>query len=320
MNDTLPQPKAFRPEILAKKSAAFLSGGTFPAFAISALFFYQVFIAIMAFSPGASGLWGNFIEDFRYRCFKVSASGSLEMGSVWVMLSEPLPLQLIFLGLWLQPLRDLWKNHRRVVFHATGFAFFSICLIAASLLALGRAHSTNSPLPFPADRLRSALPMPQFSFIDQDEQPVTLNSFKDRVVLVTAIYATCTTTCPMMLTKIRSVLDQLTPIERTQLDVLAFSLKPETDTRELRKITSKLYGMNSPQFHFVNGNPAQMDELLDQLNIARLRDDSSGQVMHSSLFILLDRQSRIAYRLSLSDTEQSWLISAVRTLIAEGNF
>ena len=46
-------------------ATGFLSGGRFPAFAICALFFYQVFIALMAFVPLTGGTWGDFLEDFR---------------------------------------------------------------------------------------------------------------------------------------------------------------------------------------------------------------------------------------------------------------
>ena len=60
-----------------------------------------------------------------------------------------------------------------------------------------------------------------------------------------------------------------------------------------------------------------MNALLDRLNVARTRDEKSGQIMHSNLFFLLDREGRIAYRLSLSQHEASWLISALRVLLAE---
>jgi cytochrome oxidase Cu insertion factor (SCO1/SenC/PrrC family) len=60
-----------------------------------------------------------------------------------------------------------------------------------------------------------------------------------------------------------------------------------------------------------------MNTLLDQLNIGRMRDAKTGQLVHSNLFFLLDREGRIAYRLSLSQREQSWLTSAVRVLLAE---
>jgi cytochrome oxidase Cu insertion factor (SCO1/SenC/PrrC family) len=57
--------------------------------------------------------------------------------------------------------------------------------------------------------------------------------------------------------------------------------------------------------------------LLYQLNIARTRDEKTGELVHSALFILLDREGRIAYRLSLSQRERSWLTSAARVLLRE---
>jgi protein SCO1/2 len=165
--------------------------------------------------------------------------------------------------------------------------------------------------------LRSDLPMPAFALTNQDGEPVSLDDFKGRVVIVTAVYAACTSTCPMMLSKIRSVLDELTAAERNELAVVAFSLSPEADTRELRKMISRMYSMDSPRFHFVNGVPGEVNALLDQLNVARTRDEKTGQIMHSNLFFLLDRDGRIGYRLSLSENEQSWLIEAVRALLQE---
>lgn len=296
----------------------FLSSGRFPAFALCALVFYQAFVAIMAFAPPAGGIWGEFMEDFRQRCFKFDArNGWMQLSSVWVMLAEPLPLQAILAFIWRAQLRELWTRQRRALIPLASSALVLVGLIAVSLLGLGRAQARPAELPFPADRLRSALPMPAFALANQDGQTVSLADFKGQVVLVTAVYSTCTTTCPMMLTKIRTVLDQLTPEERKQLAIVAFSLNPEADTRELRAITSKIYGMQSPRFHFVSGVPTEVNALLDKLNVTRTRDEKTGQIMHSNLFFLLDREGRIAYRLSLSQNEQSWLISALRVLLAE---
>jgi len=299
------------------RATRFLSGGRFPAFAICALLFYQVFIAVMAFAPPTGGAWSEFLEDFRMRCFKLDPkSGWMEMGSVWVMLSEPLPLQAIFFFLWRTPLRELWQTRRRAFAQVAGWALLLVGMIGVSLMGLGRAQATPKELPFPAVNLRSALVMPSFTLTNQDGQPVSLSDFKGRIVLVTAVYSTCTTTCPMMLTKVRTVLDQLTPAERKDMAVVAFSLNPEADTRELRAMTARMYGIKS-QFHFVSGVPSEMNALLDKLNVARTRDEKSGEIMHSNLFFLLDREGRIAYRLSLSQNESSWLISALRVLLAE---
>lgn len=305
------------PNRVVAGATRFLSGGRFPAFAICALAFYQVFIAVMAFVPPTGGAWGDFLEDFRMRCFKLDPrSGWMEMSSVWVMLSEPLPLQAIFFFLWRTPLHELWQTRRRAFAQAAGWALLLVSLIGVSLMGLGRAQATPKELPFPAANLRSALAMPSFTLTNQDGRAVSLADFKGRIVLVTAVYATCTTTCPMMLTKVRTVLDQLTPAERHDMAVVAFSLNPEADTRELRAMTAKIYGMTT-QFHFVNGVPSEVNALLDKLNVARTRDEKSGQIMHSNLFFLLDREGRIAYRLSQSENESSWLISALRVLLAE---
>jgi protein SCO1/2 len=315
MTGTLTNPRAER---FVARATGFLSGGSFPAFSLCALVFYQVFVAIMAFAPEATGVWGDFLEDFRQRCFKFDPRGGwMELSSVWVMLAEPLPLQAIFVLVWRSQLRELWQRQRRALLPLAGSALLLVGAIAFSLLGLGRGQAKPGELPFPADRLRSALPMPAFTLTNQDGRSVSLSDFKGKVVLVTAVYSTCTTTCPMMLTKIRTVLDQLTPEERQQMAVVAFSLNPESDTRELRAITSKIYGMKAPRFHFVSGVPAAVNALLDRLNVARTRDKETGQIMHSNLFFLVDRQGRIAYRLSLSQNEQSWLISALRVLLAE---
>ena len=59
----------------------------------------------------------------------------------------------------------------------------------------------------------------------------------------------------MMLKGIRTVLDELTPAERAKLSVVAFSLSPETDTKELRTMITQAYHFDSAQFNFLNGQP-----------------------------------------------------------------
>jgi protein SCO1 len=242
----------------------------------------------------------------------------MQLSSVWVMVLEPIPMECILFLIWRAPLLELWQTRRSALARLAAFALVLISTIGASLAGLGAHQPEAVPeLPFPGDRLRSALPMPDFRLTNQDGQQVSPEDFKGKVLLMTAVYSTCTTTCPMMLTKVRTVLDQLTLEQRRQMAVVAFSLNPEADTRELREMTSKIYGMQAPQFHFVNGVPAEMNALLDKLSIARTRDSNTGQIQHSNLFFLVDRQGRIAYRLSLSQTEQSWLGIALRLLLAE---
>ncbi len=302
----------------ALRLSRFLSGGNFAVFALLVLFFFEIFIAVMTFAPIRGGAVGSFMEEFRIRCFQYEPkTGWMKWSSVVVMLSEPWPLAAIIMFFWRAQVGEFWQLRRRALIPLAAGALVLVGLIGTGLAGVGPAEPLPKELPFPADRLRSALPMPAFQLTNQDGQSVSMAAFKGHVVLVTAVYSTCTTTCPMMLKKIREVLDQLKPAERADLAVVAFSLSPEADTRELRTMITRAYGFESSQFHFVNGVPAEMNALLNQLNIGRMRDDKTGQLVHSNLFLLLDREGRIAYRLSLSLREQSWLASAVRVLLAE---
>ncbi len=294
-----------------------LSGGSFATFALCVLVFYETVVMIMTFAPIGSGAMGGFLEEFRIRCFQYEPkTGWMQWTSVATMIAEPLPLAGIIYFIWRAQIRELWQTRRRAVIPLAGAALLLVGLLGAGLAGVGNPEPPQKELPFPADSLRSALPMPAFKLTNQDGQTVTLADFKGRVTLVTAVYATCTTTCPMMLKGIRTVLDQLTPAERANLSVVAFSLSPETDTKELRTMITQAYHFDSAQFNFLNGDPVVMNALLNQLNIARTRDPKTGELVHSAMFILLDREGRIAYRLSLSQRESSWLITAVRTLLA----
>lgn len=295
----------------------FLSGGKFALFVLWVLFFYEVFVAVMTFAPRGGGATGAFLEDFRIRCFQYnSQTGGMEWSSVFVMFAEPLPLAAIVAFIWWAQIRDLWRNGRSSVIPLGVSALLLVGLIGGGLMGVSQAQAKTATI-FPAARLRSSLPMPAFQLKDQDGQVITPADLKGQVTMVTAVYSTCTTACPMMLKNIRSVLDQLTPAERKELSMVAFSLNPEADTQELRSMIAQAYGFDNERFHFVNGATAEMNTLLDQLGVSRTRDAKTGELVHSSLLLLLDREGRIAYRLSMSESEKPWHISAVRTLLAE---
>lgn len=316
-----PVPSTVQPpgavERFALRLGGFLAGGRFAIAALWILFFYEVFVLAMTFAPAGSGLLGGFVEDFRIRCYQYEPrTGFMQWSAVAVMLAEPLPLAAIVLFVWWRPVRDVvGRGMRHWLWPGVGAALL-VSVLGAGLVVAGRGAPTVLR-PFPAEALRSTLPMPAFRLVDQDDRVVTPEGLRGRVVLVTAVYSTCTTACPMMLKRIREVLDGLSPEDRRGLEVVAFSLNPEVDTRELRTMIAKAYGLDGSRFHFLNGDADEVNGVLDRLGISRVRDAATGQISHSNLFLLLDWQGRIAYRLTLGDGEQAWVPEALRRLLGE---
>jgi protein SCO1 len=308
-----------RSERLLAGLAAFFSTGRFAVFALATLFFYQFFLVGVVFWPPSGSVWGAFAQEFRIRCFQYNPqTGWMQWSLVLIMISEPLLLQAIIAAVWRGNLRQLWEKQRRVFVPLTSAAFVLVMMVASTLIGSRANTPQAAEFPFPGDRIRTQLPMPAFTLADQRGESISIEKYRGKVVLVTAVYSTCTGTCPMILLQIRRVLADLSPEEHDQLAVIAISLNPEEDTVENRSLTvEQYYGAERSNIHFVNGNSAEIDPVLDRLQVLRSRNAETGQIDHSNLFFVLDREGRIAYRLSLSERHEAWLIAALRAVLAD---
>ncbi len=94
-------------------------------------------------------------------------------------------------------------------------------------------------------------------------------------------------------------------------------MDPETDSPEVLAQLAKNHGMDAPLFRLVTGEPAEVERVLDRMEIARQRDPETGVISHANLYLLIDRQGRVAYRLGLGERQQRWLVSALRVLLRE---
>src|SRR5690606_10469296 len=146
-----------------------------------------------------------------------------------------------------------------------------------ALYAYGRPDDrAEAPLPFPGERIRTQLAPPAFQVHDQTGRAFSLADARGRVVLITGIYAMCSSACPEILAEIRSLLAELPPENRARLSVVAFSLNPEYETTGLMTAYAAGHGMTYPGFRYVNGDPAQMHDLLTRLQFAPTRNPRTG--------------------------------------------
>jgi len=301
---------------LVDRIRALVTGGGFAVFVLAVFVFYEAFVLSMAFVPAGDTVLGSFAAEFRVRCFNYDPkAGAMHWGLVALLTTEPLFLQLLVFFVWRRQLRELPGRHWLApVASATAVAG---TVIALCLVQFQAPAAVVGNLPFPGDRIRTQLPLPDFTLHDQDDQPISPASLRGRPVLLTTIYSGCTTACPMMLSQVRRVLNELSPEERARLTVVAVSLNPDVDTRELREMTARTYSFNAPEFHFVSGTGAAVNGLLDALQIVRTRQ-ADGQIDHSTIFFCVNRDGRIAYRLSAGEKHHAWLLAALRSLLADG--
>ncbi|MBZ0271089.1 SCO family protein [bacterium] len=295
---------------------AFFESWRFPVFMLVVVAAYMAIeITVLLSPPGATG-FSAFAEDFRVWCFGYDpATGRMEWGYVAAFLLQPVILGSVIYAFWRRPLREIAARPAAAIPYAAA----ALLLVAACGAGFAAFASTpnDTELPFPAEELRTALVPPSFALTDHDGAAVRLEDLRGRVVLVTAVYASCGFTCPMIMGQTKNAVGALSEDERAGLTVAAITLDPEHDTSAVLAEMAKGQGVSAPLYRLLTGDAPVVNDLLDRFSVARTRNPETGVIDHANLFILIDRAGRIAYRLSLGDRQERWLISALRLLLSE---
>jgi len=293
-----------------------LIGAAFPAFALSLLVCWVVFLIAMLLAPSSASGLGAFAEDFRVWCFGYDpATGRTELAYVMAMIVPQFMIGAFIVYFWWEPLREL---RRKPLVIARYFGVAALLVAGSSVgFAFTADQAPKGELPFPAEELRTSYEAPQFALTNQLRETVSLAEFQGNVVILTAVYASCPHTCPLILSQTKAAIAELSPEEREGLRVIAVTMDPENDSPDVLGELAKNHGMQSTLYHLVTGDPADVEPLLDRMQIARQRDPETGIISHANLFLLIDREGRIAYRLGLGDRQQRWLTSALRVLLRE---
>jgi protein SCO1/2 len=295
---------------------SFLGGWRFPALSLGLLAGSRAVLLAMLLWP-AGGAVGAFAEEFRIWCYGWDpATGSFQWTWVLMTFVKPGILAVGLLLLWWGPLRDGLRLARRGVLRHAGVGVGLALLVSTGFAFFEPVQDTNE-LPFPAEELRLAHTPPAVDLIDHTGQPVSLEALRGQVVIVTALYAHCAHTCPQIVTQARGALAQLPEELQDDVVILGITLDPERDTPEVLATMAGAHGLEAPTWRFATGDAEKVGTLLDRFEVARSDKDEFGNIDHANLFIVIDRQGKLAYRFTLGDRQQRWLVSALRLLLSE---
>lgn len=153
------------------------------------------------------------------------------------------------------------------------------------------------------------------TFTDQHGAPFELTSLRGSTVLATMFYASCSSICPMLIAQVKRAHDALPQDVRARTHVLLVSLDPARDSTEKLAELAKRHGISDPLFHFVRTDEANVRALAALLGI-RYRTLPDGEISHSPVIALLDREGVLATRLDNAASDPAPLVSATERLHA----
>jgi len=163
--------------------------------------------------------------------------------------------------------------------------------------------------PLPADSLYTL----ELPLVDQHGRPSGLGVGRGHPTLVSMFYASCPTACPMLVGEVQALEDRLTAAERADLRVVLVSLDPDRDTPAVLAEAAERYGVDGARWSLHRTEDEHVRTLSAVLDI-QYRDLPDGEMNHSTILTLVDRQGRkVARRDGLGGTVDP-LVDALRGL------
>lgn len=137
---------------------------------------------------------------------------------------------------------------------------------------------------------------PNMSFVDQDGIEVTSKDLNDKRTLVSFFFTSCNGFCPMLLSKLKKLSNNLKKEETENFQLFVISVDPEFDTVERLKEIQKKHGLNFKNWKLLRGKKEDVYSLAkDYLSneIKRIDDMQIRQFAHSEQIFIFDKNAAL---------------------------
>ena len=153
-------------------------------------------------------------------------------------------------------------------------------------------------------------PAPDFALLEPEGRTVHLSDFNGRVVLLSFIYTSCPSACPLITQRIALLRSRLreTGLFPTRVGLLSVTVDPERDTPAVLARYAKAFGADLGGWRFLRESPERLGPVLAAYDEWAKRLPG-GEIDHPARLYLIDPRGRIReiYSLSLFDERQAFL-------------
>ena len=134
--------------------------------------------------------------------------------------------------------------------------------------------------------------IPDFSFLNQDGQVVSNDSYKDQIYVADFFFVHCPSICPKVTQQMLRIHDRYKDDSRIKL--VAHTLDPDRDSIPVLRDYAAKIGVKSQRWDFLIGKDDETLEIADQYFVPAFKDpDAPGGFDHSGKLILVDRNRHV---------------------------
>lgn len=266
----------------------------------------------------------EWLERARGVCFGMRVDGLPDASGWTLLVLGPLSMLAFLAVAWrgelAQGLRRLLRSWvgQGVLMVVVGLLGMGLAVVVARVRdarvaeqALAATTATFGE-PLPAGYPRTALKAPALDLVDQSGEQVSVEALRGRPVLLTFAYAHCQTVCPQLVGTVRAAVAELARDSApSRPRVVVVTLDPWRDTPgSLPGLAAAWDPGGDAEARFLSGGVDEVQRVLAAWNVPISRDESTGEIAHPGLLVVLDAEGRIAFRFVSPVTR--WVIDAVR--------
>lgn len=149
---------------------------------------------------------------------------------------------------------------------------------------------------------------------NQDNQEVSLDANRGKIVVVAMIYTSCKGACPRIISDMRDIESKCAPKRPDQIKYVLVSFDPEVDTPERLKATATETGLG-PNWELLRGPSNQVLELAALLGV-KYRKTGDKDYAHSNLITVLNPEGEIAYQQEGLGVSPDKTLEVIRDLVS----
>ena len=157
--------------------------------------------------------------------------------------------------------------------------------------------------------------VPEFEFVNSEQETITLNNLKGKVWGADFIFTTCTMACPMMTGNMNIIHKKYKKNDDVRL--VSISVYPEYDTPEVLTKYASQYDANTSRWYFLTGEESTVKRVIkDGFKIG----DYEDIIFHSEKFALVDKKGMIrAYYNGMKTEDMKKLKKDINILLKQNS-
>lgn len=202
---------------------------------------------------------------------------------------------------------------------------YILCLVMFAGMFWSCQPSSDTPLPIlgipDITENGDTIPhrIPEFAFIDQNANTVTVATFEDKIYVADFFFTSCPSICPKMTQQMKRIYEQFADEDR--LMFLSHSIDTRRDSVPVLKAYADRLNIDHERWRFVTGDKEEIYKIAnDYFNVAFEDPDAPGGYDHSGKLILVDTKGHIRSFCEGTDPESvDGLIRDIKKLLREVN-